>query len=253
MKKSKRKTNNNLKIIIALLLIVVIICIAGYFIYKKLQPTGPFYAIESRISEAENTKIADATTIGWIKVQGTNIDYPMIYETAKAYNSGEDYIWIPHVANETENRMAIYGHNIRNVSSEPLIADPTLERFEQLMSFVDYDFAKNNQYIQLTVNGEETLYKIYAVSFVSYQDDYGQNTNNLEEAQNYIDKVKSESLYKYDVDVKNTDTLISLITCTRYFGNDGKKQFKIDARKVNDDEKIEKSKVTKTSNYDIIK
>ena len=78
-------------------------------------------------------------------------------------------------------------------------------------------------------------------------------TENTEEVENYAAAAKENSLFDYDVDVLGTDKIVSLITCTRFFGLDGPTQFRVDVRKVRDDEKITKSKVTTTDNYDIIK
>lgn len=43
----------------------------------------------------------------------------------------------------------------------------------------------------------------------------------------YIRETKKNSLYDFDVEVDSSDHLISLITCTRYFGLNGKTQFRI--------------------------
>ena len=88
---------------------------------------------------------------------------------------------------------------------------------------------------------------------VTEEGDTGYYTENKEETETYIKQAKENSLYDYDVDVNGNDKIISLVTCTRYFGIDGPTQFRVDLRKVRDDEKITKSKVTTTDNYDIIK
>ena len=67
---------------------------------------------------------------------------------------------------------------------------------------------------------------------------------------NYIKEAKEDSIYDYDVDVNSSDEIISLITCTRYFGLNGKTQFRVDARKLRENEKIEKYSVSTNQNYD---
>ena len=64
---------------------------------------------------------------------------------------------------------------------------------------------------------------------------------------------EKNSLYDFDAEVDSSDHLISLITCTRYFGLNGKTQFRIDAREVRKNEKIKKYSVYTNENYDIIK
>ena len=97
------------------------------------------------------------------------------------------------------------------------------------------------------------LYKIYAINFY-YSDEeegYGITDDNL--VKSYIKNAKNNSLYDFDVDVDSSDHLISLITCTRYFGLNGKTQFRVDAREVRTGEKIKKYTVYSNKNYDIIK
>lgn len=234
--------------------LVIMICCTLIIVYKfkgEDLPKDNYYQLESRLTNVDEVLYKNTVTAGWIKVQGTNIDYPVVFQNDFTEAEGIDYVWVPKRLLSGENRLAIYGHNIQNVSSEPLIANKNHVRFEQLMSFVDYDFAKENQYIQLTFDGEEYLYKIYAVSFAG-SEERGYLYSG-DKATDYIKEVKANSLYKYNVDVNKDDLLISLITCTRYFGIDGKTQFKVDARRVREDEKIGKAKVEKTSNYDIIK
>lgn len=255
-KKREKKNNNKVNIIVMavfLIAVVILLAVEGTKLYQEYSNTTPYYEVEDRLTQVDETTLGTQYPIGWIRVQGTDIDYPLVYESISIYESGTDYIWTTYVPEGEENRMVVYGHNLRNVSSNPLIADPEHTRFEQLMSFTDYDFAKENQYVQLTLNGENVLYKIYAVSFVTEEGDTGYYTENKEEAETYIKQAKENSLYDYDVDVNGDDKIISLVTCTRYFGIDGPTQFRVDLRKVRDDEKITKSKVTTTDNYDIIK
>ena len=238
-------------VIIALLIILLILSILLFKNFYK-DNYKPYVTFDSKVEKMKSTKVADAKAIGWLRVQGTNIDYPIINETYDAYYSGIDYLWKANRYVPGENRVAIYGHNILNISSEPLITDPTHVRFEQLLSFVYYDFAKDNLYIQYTHNGEDEIYKIYAVGFVSKNDEYG-NSYTGEDLKNYIKTAKDNSIYDYDIDVDSDDDIISLITCTRYFGLDGLSQFRIDARKVRKNEKIVKYDVEINDNYSKIK
>ena len=245
MKKLTRK--NILITIIIVILFAVLLLVLGKFNYKK------YYTVETRIDKINSTTIVDAKALGWLRVQGTDIDTPIVEATDAVLESLEtDYLWTSYYYHEGENRKVIYGHNIRNVTSEPEIRNSEHIRFEQLMSFVYYDFAKENLYIQYSDGKEEKLYKIYAVAFSGNIYEYGQSYSK-EEVSEYIINTREESIYDYNVDVDENDELISLITCTRYFGIDGKTQFKVDARRVRENEKITKYSVEINANYDIIK
>ena len=230
----------------------LVILLGIILILSFKSPKEDYYSPDSRVDQVRTTIVEDSETIGWINVQGTDIDYPVVYETNLVYLGLKDYLWLSNRYIEGNNRIAIYGHNIKNVSSKPLITNEDHTRFEQLLSFVYYDFAKENMYIQYSSGGKDELYKIYAVGFYDKQDEEGKYLDNKEEIKSYIETAKDTSIYDYSVEVKEDDFLISLITCTRFFGANEKTTFRVDARKVRTGEKINKYSVQKNQNYDIL-
>lgn len=236
-----------------LLIAIIIILIIFGIVWIIMNNNNVKYEIESRIASVDTQTVGGEEPVGWIRVPGTNIDYPLVYETVNSLVAEEDYLWVPHMTVDGENRMAIYGHNVRNVSPKPIVGDKTMVRFEQLMGYVYKDFMETHQYVQLTRDGKDMWYKIYAVSFDTEDAERGGYTLSKAAADNYIKTVKEASLYELDVDVNGSDDLISLVTCTRFFGNDDMNQFRIDARRVRDDEIIEKYNVETTNKYVIIK
>jgi len=215
--------------------------------------------LESRINESLNFKFEDYFTVGWLQVQGTNIDLPIFtpmlpyLEVTGELNVDFSYGWRSTEFISGENREVLLGHNILNVSSNPITNDEILTDFEDIMSFVYYDFAQKNLYIKYTKDGIEDIYVIYAAGFYNTKDDTGISLKEEEQIANYIAGVKNESIYDYDVDVGSQDSLISIITCTRFFGPNYNNQFKIDARKLRKNEKTYLYKVTTNENYDEVK
>jgi len=254
IQKKDTKYNRKQKNFFIILGIFLILAIGGILLYLFIprEKIDSYYQPETRHKQAAVTTVEDSITIGWIMVQGTNIDYPIVYETNSVYEGLSDYAWVSNYYVEGENRMVIFGHNVLNISNKPIIGDKNHTRFEQLMGFVYEDFAKENLYIQYSHDGADELYKIYAVSFEEYEEDMGKSYNDLEELDQYIQNARKNSIYDYDVDVDARDQLITLSTCTRFFGKDGKSTFKVDARKVRDGEKISNYGVQKNKNYDIL-
>ena len=154
------------------------------------------------------------------------------------------------------NKVDILGHNILNLSANPRINSPNFTKFEGLMAFIYPNFVKDNKYIQYRVNGKDYLYKIYAVRI---QDSYqGIETIRLtnyskKETKEYIDKVRKESIFDFGVDLRDDDNLISLITCTRFFGPDKEAAFVVDARMLREKEKARNYSVKTNDNYKKIK
>ena len=132
------------------------------------------YIVEPRAEDVLKNQREDndnKETVGWVRVQGTNIDFPVLYAPGYdfSYETGK-FGWTEAKFKELNNIVYIEGHNIKNMSTNPLIADESHDRFEQLMSFAYYDFAKENQFIQYTFNGVDYLYKIYSVDFIDESD-----------------------------------------------------------------------------------
>ena len=196
-------------------------------------------------------------TIGWLRVQGTKIDTPIIkYDSLEDMDKvdKDDFLWNEYKEEKIQKRVNIQGHNILNLSAKPQVGLDYFSRFEELMSFVYLDFAKENQYIQYTVDGKNYLYQIFAVYFdeVYNLDLYNPNEYTDEEVEEFIQRSLDRSLYKYDVEVEKDEKVISLITCTRMYGND-KKQFIVVGKMIEDNTKVKNYEVKESSNYKEIK
>lgn len=238
-----------LKMIICIFLIVLAIFTIS-ILFKS------YYRVEDRTKKINDFKEKnDINPLGWLRVQGTNIDFPIVYYddldvTDPKYELGWNYL----EDRKLTKKVTIFSHNVLNVSSTPLIADKNHKRFEQLLSFIYTDFVKKNKYIQYTVGEKNYLYKIYGISFQEEENIEYRNSNiNKKNEKKYINKVIDDSYFKFDVDVEETDNLITLVTCTRFFGNTTKYSFVVDARMVRKNEKIKNYKVTEKKNYKKIK
>lgn len=251
-KKRKSKRNRRRIFIAASIVLVLIIGIVGFLASRN---KNAYYQIDSRVNNVESMHQEYEEVIGWLKVQGTNIDYPIIdFSTASIDNLEYDFVWKGDGTTELTDKDTIIGHNILNVSKDPLITNPNHVRFEQLMSFLYYDFAKENEYIQYTIGGEDYLYKIYAVTFSDTDEEYEyEDLSDRKKKNEYIEQVKKNSLFDYDVDVNEEDHLISLVTCTRMFGSENTDvKFKVEGRLVRKNEKTDQYDVKTSDDYDNI-
>ena len=267
MKKGKKKSKDKVllkgKIILSLLcfLLVILLFIFGFYIFKVINGNNSNnFKIESRaesLKDASNKSGSSYKPVGWLRVQGTNIDYPIYFSLVYNFENLADdhFAWTYGDFTSLNNIIYISGHNIKNLSQHPLIANEKHSRFEQLMSFVYYDFAKDNQFMQYTFNGQDYVYQIFSVSFVdSYDIDIFNNIPySKEQMSEYIDEVSKKSLYKYDIDVNENDKLISLDTCTRMFGSNSTSHLRVVGRLLRDGESISLSDVSEKKNYDKIK
>src|SRR5699024_7120126 len=79
------------------------------------------------------------------------------------------------------------------------------------------------------------------------------DTYTSSEQKRYIKKAKRESMYDIDVDVNEDDLMLTLFTCTRFYGTDTSYSFRVDARKLRDGEDKVYAKVKTNNNYEKIK
>lgn len=247
MKKSKK--NKYYKIIGVAIAIIALLLLV--FIFKF----GKYYSISDRTQKMKEK--SDYPVIGWIRVQGTNIDYPVLYanqEGLDIYDIDVDYSfgWRNVSTDKLNSRTLILGHNIRNVSSQPLLNEKTFNNFENLPSFLYYDFVKDNKYIQYTVGNENYLFKIYSVYMIDSNDLNYSEYLEKDDKKNYIKESKEKSYFDFNVEVDDEDKLISLVTCTRFYGMTTT-SIVVDGRMVRENESINNYSVEETKNYKEIK
>lgn len=240
-------------LITVILLIIVFIVVGVKIIFRKDNNFNPKISVNfyDRSKEFENLKVENALKIGWLQVQGTNVDLPVILQGLDFEEDNNfDYAWRSPNYQYGNNRELIIGHNLINISKNPTTDMKNLKYFEGLLAFVYPDFAQTNQYVSYYKDGKEDIYVIYAVGFYNYEDADINSYDSDSDIKNYIDKVRKNSIYNYDIDVDSSDELITLNTCTRYFGADKLQSFSIEARKVRKDEEIIRHKITTTKVYD---
>ena len=156
---TKNKSKKNKKIYL-LCIIPILLIITLTIIYNSID----YYKIVDRTNKVKKTKgTDDYSVVGWVKVQGTNIDYPVIYVKTEYFdfdNVDMDFTWKNTNSDTINRRTVILGHNIRNVSSKPLINEKSFNEFENLPSFLYYDFVKENKYIEFSTSKENYLFKL---------------------------------------------------------------------------------------------
>ena len=238
------------------LLVLLLIIIIGIVIFYPREIFKPDNGSKKvKIDKKKDKK--GVKTKGWLRIQGTNINHPVIYYTDEnsKYINRNKYVWDTNKKEEVYNHVIITGHNILNLSSRPRINDNKFNYAEDLMSFVYPEFIAKNKYIQYTVNNKEYIYKIYAVRFIKeHNSDMVSNSNKPEEEIiEYAEKARKNSIYKTKVKIKPYDGLISVVTCTRFFGDEYSSVFIVEGRMVRTGERLVNYPVYETDNYKEIK
>ncbi len=244
--------NNKRKLLMIIIIVVIILFLSGIYYFLFM----PRYKVVDKTKEmTETEKKYGDKVLSWVRVEGTGIDMPVIYRDTDTDVSKSDYdfAWSYTENKEKANHIVITSHNVLNVSSNPLKPNKSLRRFESLPAFLYSDFALKNQFIQYSIGEQNDLYRIFSVAIVKNATiDYDNNVYSKEKLKKYIDNSAKESYYNYDLDVNETDSILTLVTCTRFFGATTDYSIKIDARKVRKHEIVKPVKLRVQSNYDII-
>ena len=159
-------------------------------------------------------------TIGWIKVLGTDINYPVVqtnnndfyltHSFDKSYNKAgwifADYINKNLKNNELEKNTIIYGHNRQNNSMFGTLSNVFKE--EWLSN-------KENHYINFSTLNNNMVWEVFSTYIIEKEEYYIQsNFSSNEEYISFLNTIKNRSTYKYDVNISKEDKILTLSTCT---------------------------------------
>ena len=155
-------------------------------------------------------------TVGWIQVNGTNINYPIVQHKDNNFYLEHDFykrktnigwIFADYRDNFTNfnNNTIIYGHNLVNRTM-----------FGSIPYLLNKDWFKkaNNHYIKLSTITSNSIWQIFSVYKINPTTDYLQSIfNSTKTYQEFLEKIKNRSTYKFDIEVNNTDKILTLSTC----------------------------------------
>lgn len=159
-------------------------------------------------------------TIGWIKVLGTDINYPVVqtnnndfyltHSFDKSYNKAgwifADYINKKLKNNELDKNTIIYGHNRQNNSMFGTLSNVFKE--EWLSN-------KENHYINFSTLNNNMVWEVFSTYTIEKEEYYIQsNFSSDEEYISFLNTIKNRSTYKYDVNISKEDKILTLSTCT---------------------------------------
>ena len=157
--------------------------------------------------------------VAWIRVPGTNIDYPVMQtpDTPDYYLRRDFYkkkktqgcIYAKEECNlNTSHNVTIYGHYMRNGSM-----------FAALGNYKEQSFWANNKLILLDTLTQRNTYEIFAVFTTTASQGKGFRYHTFIQAESqqeyddFVDQCKALSLYDTGITPQYGDRLITLSTC----------------------------------------
>lgn len=241
MKAKRVKTNNRKYILVPLIiLLITLLCYLFYNFYINIRDKKLSENLQNRLINSISTNEINNDTKNelmeevkelqkenedvkaWIKINDTNINYPVVqandndyylYRNYKKENSNYGSIFIDSNSNieNPNSNIIMYGHNMKDGSM-----------FKDLLKYADEEYYNNHKYIEFVTNTSSSTYEIIEVfkSRIFYKNEknvfrYYQctNLNNEQDYNYYVNNCKELSLYDTGVNAEYGEQIITLITC----------------------------------------
>lgn len=166
--------------------------------------------------DIQELKKENPDTVGWIKIENTNIEYPIVQTSNNDYylkhtfdKSKNSAGWIfadyRNKLDGTDKNIVIYGHNRRDTSMFGTLKNTLNEEW--------YNNEENGK-IHLIIGEESYEYQIFSIYKIQKEDFYLTTNFKAEnEFKKYIDRAKSKSVKSFNVEVNVEDSLLTLSTC----------------------------------------
>ena len=159
-------------------------------------------------------KITNIDVIGWLKVNGTNINYPFVqakdnkyyltHSFNKSYNEA-GWVFLDYRNNNTNNKNTIiYAHG-RN--------DKTM--FGTLKKVLNNGWLNNvnNHVIKISTEKENSLWQVFSIYHIPTSDylqtDFSSDTEYLD----FLNMLLNRSAYSFNTSVNSNDNILTLSTC----------------------------------------
>ena len=161
-------------------------------------------------------KQKNSDTVGWIQVNGTNINYPFVQTTDNEYylthsfnksNNSSGWVFMDYRNNKTEfdKNTIIYAHGRMNNTM-----------FGTLRKILTNGWLNNtnNYIVKISSETENTLWQVFSVYKIPTTNDYIQTVfYSDEEYLNFLNKLKDRSKFNFKTTVSSTDQILTLSTC----------------------------------------
>lgn len=170
-------------------------------------------------------------TVGWLKVEGTEIEYVVVqakdnnyYLTRnfeKEYNtSGWIFADYTNKIDGTDKNLVIYGHNVRDNSM-----------FGTLKNILEEEWYNNEQNykIKFITEKENAIYEVFSIYKIEAEDYYIQTEFETEASfEEFVKTIKKRSIKDFNKEITAEDKILTLSTCA----DNNKYRVVLHARKI---------------------
>ena len=183
-----------------------------------------------RMLQVKELQAQNADIVGWLEIENTNINYPVLQGTDNSYymthnykkeksKNGSIFLDTNYNWNIPSNNLLIYGHNLGNGMM-----------FQELLKYEKESFYQEHPVIRFTTAEEDAEYEIISAfkSRVYHKSEknvfryyFFLNNESEEEYNQFVKNAKNASIYPIDTTANYGNQLITLSTCS-YYVEDGR-------------------------------
>lgn len=186
---------------------------------ESQAPEIPLTEEESILPEYGGLFLQNPDMVGWIKIEGTNINYPVMQTPNEPnfylkHNFEKEYsdLGTPYVQEDCDiaasDNLVIYGHHIKGQKMFGALEEYKSQSFYEEHKTIQFDtLTQHNEYEVIAV------FKTVAYSSEGFRYYDFVNAENEDEFNAYVGKCKELALYDTGVTAEYGDRLITLSTC----------------------------------------
>ncbi len=155
-------------------------------------------------------------TVGFIKVNGTNINYPVVQASDNSY-------YLTHTYNKSYNPAGWvfldYRNDLNNLDDNSIIYAHGMHNntmFGSLKNILTSSWYKNsdNYIVSISTPEKNTLWQVFSVYDIPNETYYlTSNFGSVESHQKFIDTLINRSIYNFNTPVNTNDKILTLSTC----------------------------------------
>ena len=178
-------------------------------------------------ADLDACKAANADFIAWLKIPGTEINYPVVltddvdYYLTHTFSGKQSKVGTLFSPGKTDyetpgQNIAVYGHHITTGGGN---------MFQPLLSYKKQSFWKKHKTVYFDTLYDYGTYTVFAAFNMTNGewDAAACSFSDQQDFQSFLDRAKAASLYDTGITVNMQDHILTLITCDRsYHGTDGR-------------------------------
>lgn len=247
-KKRKKKTNLDIRQLVMMLCVIVALGSFGYFGFYNYQASHSTEQVDNLLNVKDSKKLKlnnqakvnldkvdrppiledyapvfqlNQSTVGWIKIDGTSVDYPVLQTSNNDYylnhnfdqeedNNGSIYLDKDCSIYPRSQNLILYGHNMKSGKMFGTLKKFKDEEFYKEHNTFTFDTIYEKGTYQIIFVFNEVIHNETEVAFKYYQ---FISANSEDEFNSYMNDMAAMSLYDTGVSASYGDALLTLSTC----------------------------------------